>query len=93
LWNTLITTPETYFGVPENEKGTSILVYPNPVKGKATVTNESSSQQEYMLFSINGSFLTQGILKPGNNLLDISDLKPGVYILKSGSRNVRIVKL
>ena len=92
-WNTLITTPETYFGVPETELGNSILIYPNPVKSKATVTNESTSQQEYMLFSINGSVLKQGILKPGNNLLDISDLKPGVYILKSGSRNVRVVKM
>jgi hypothetical protein len=92
-WNTLITTPETYFGVPETEKRNSILVYPNPVKSKATVTNESTSQQEYMLFSINGLFIKQGILKPGNNLLDISDLKPGVYILKSVSSNVRIVKM
>jgi hypothetical protein len=46
-----------------------------------------------MLFSINGLFIKQGILKPGNNLLDISDLKPGVYILKSVSSNVRIVKM
>ena len=92
-WNTLITAPETYFGKTENQKGNSILVYPNPVKGKATVTNESSSQREYMLFSINGSFLKQGILKPGNNLLDISDLNPGIYILKSGSNNVRLVKM
>ena len=92
-WNTLITAPETYFGVSESEQGTSIQVYPNPVKGEATVTNESSSQQEYILFSINGSLLKQGILKPGNNLLDISDLKSGIYILKSGSNNVRLVKM
>jgi hypothetical protein len=92
-WNTLINAPETYFGVTETEQGNSILVYPNPVKNKATVTNESSSQREYLLYSINGLFIKQGILKPGNNLLDISDLKPGVYILKSGSSNLRIVKL
>ncbi len=92
-WNTLISAPETYFGVPETEQGNSILVYPNPVKNKATVTNESSSQREYLLYSINGIFIKQGILKPGNNLLDISDLKPGVYILKSGNSNVRIVKM
>jgi hypothetical protein len=93
LWNTLITSPDTYFGVPETEQGNSILVYPNPVKNKATVTNESSSQREYLLYSINGLLIKQGILKPSNNLLDISDLKPGVYILKSGNSNVRIVKM
>ncbi len=92
-WNTLITAPKTYFGVPETEQGNSILVYPNPVKNKATVTNESSSQREYLLYSINGLFIKQGILKPGNNLLDISELKPGVFILKSGNSNVRIVKM
>ena len=92
-WNTLITTPETYFGVTETEQGNSILVYPNPVKNKATVTNEGSAKREYVLFAINGLFIKQGILKPGNNLLDISDLKPGVYILKSGNSNVRIVKM
>jgi hypothetical protein len=92
-WNTLINAPETYFGVTETEQGKLILVYPNPVKNKATITNEDSSQREYLLYSINGIFIKQGILKPGNNLLDISELKAGVYILKSGNSNVRIVKM
>ncbi len=92
-WNTLINAPETYFGVPESEKGSLLAVYPNPVKDKATVTVEGPSQIAYMLFSINGAFIKQGILNPGKNLLDLTNLKSGVYILKSGSRNVRIVKM
>jgi hypothetical protein len=54
---------------------------------------EGASQQPYQLFSINGELLSQGTLKPGSNLLDISTLKPGVYILKSGSHNARVVKM
>jgi hypothetical protein len=92
-WNYLANIPLTYYGVPENTKGVSHLVYPNPVHKKATIVVEGSSKQPYQLYSITGELILHGILNPGNNLLDISTLKPGVYILKSGSRNMRIVKM
>ncbi len=92
-WNTLITIPVTYSGVPEIQQSTAISVYPNPVHDKTTVTLEGTSSMVYSLYSINGKLISQGILKPGQNLLDISNLKPGVYILKSGSRNARVVKM
>ena len=92
-WNTLINSPVTYYGVPENTQGVSIEVYPNPVHDKATVVIEGTSKQPYQLFSITGELILQGILNPGKNLLDISTLYPGVYILKSGDRNLRIVKM
>jgi hypothetical protein len=92
-WNNLITAPLTYFGVPDNKQSASLTIYPNPIRDRATVVFEGTSQQPYQLFSINGELLLQGTLKPGSNLLDISTLKPGVYILKSGSRNARIVKM
>jgi hypothetical protein len=92
-WNNLIKAPITYFGVPDNMKSASILVYPNPVNDRATVVFEGASPQPYQLFSVSRELLSQGTLKTGSNLLDISALKPGIYILKSGSRNVRIVKM
>jgi len=92
-WNTLITAPITYFGVPDNLQSANLTVYPNPIRDKATVVFEGTSPQPYQLFSINGEHLSQGTLKPGSNLLDISTLKPGVYILKSGSYNARVVKM
>lgn len=92
-WNTLIKSPVTYFSIPENPVSMKLALYPNPVHEKATISLESSSPLSYQLFSINGMYISQGTLKPGNNLLDISGLKPGIYILKSGSHNVRIVKM
>jgi len=92
-WNTLITAPLTYFGVPDHLQSANLTVYPNPIRDKATVVFEGTLQQPYQLFSINGELLSQGSLKPGSNLLDISTLKPGVYILKSESRSVRVVKM
>jgi len=92
-WNVLINSPEMYHGVSENQFRNLLLIYPNPLREKATVVFEGTSQQPYQLFSINGELLLQGTLKPGSNLLDVSTLKPGVYILKSGSRNTRIVKM
>ncbi len=92
-WNTLIKAPLTYFGVPDKMQSASLKVYPNPVLDRATVIFEGASEQPYQLFSIKGELLSQGTLKSGSNLLDISTLKPGVYILKSGSRNARVVKM
>ena len=92
-WNKLITAPVTYFGVPDNSAKASIIVYPNPVHNQATVSAEGTSHQPYLLYSVNGALISKGEFNPGKNLLDLSSLKPGVYILQSGSRNVRIVKM
>ena len=92
-WNNLIKAPVTYFGVPEKPQTAGISVFPNPLRDKATVTIMGTSTLPYRLLSINGKLVQQGILNPGNNQLDISTLKPGIYILKSGNLNIRIVKM
>jgi len=92
-WSTLISSPITYYSVPENKPVVSLEVYPNPVHDQATVVFDNASKLTYQLFSITGDAILSGTLFPGKNLLDLSTLKPGVYILKSGDRNLRIVKM
>jgi hypothetical protein len=89
----LIGLPETYFGIYETAQIETLTVYPNPVYDQATVVYKASSNANYFLYSVNGTLISKGNLSPGKNLLNVSTLKSGVYIMKTGSNNVRIIKL
>lgn len=89
----LIELPVTYSGNQETGTGVSLNIYPNPVHNKATVTSDSKSVMDFHLYSIDGKCIKQGWLMPGTNILDVTTLKPGIYILKSGRWNSRIIKM
>jgi hypothetical protein len=71
-------------------------VYPNPANDELNIDGLAENTQ-YRMLSVTGACLRQGILVPGNNVLSIKNLVPGVYILEltdgEGQRNmVRVVK-
>jgi hypothetical protein len=71
-------------------------VYPNPANDELNIDGLTENTQ-YRMLSVTGACLQQGMLVPGNNVLSIKNLVPGVYILEltdgEGQRNmVRVVK-
>jgi hypothetical protein len=60
------------------------------MNGLATV--KIKTRATYQVYSINGLMVKDGIFSPGNNLLDLSNLKSGVYLLKTENNSIRIVK-
>lgn len=92
-WNDLIAIPVSYNGVNEQPAGSSLLLYPNPAGNEVTVVLQNQTEARYYLFTVNGVQLLQGTFTKGSNTLNISELKPGVYILKCGSHASRLLKM
>ncbi len=55
-------------------------IYPNPSSGIVTVTVDKPFL--YTLYSANGKTVDAGILEAGQNLLNLSGLNPGIYLMK-----------
>lgn len=82
-----------YYGlvpiIPATEEGSNL--YPNPFL--STIQVEASKDgTEAILFEAAGKQLKHFTLKEGKNILNMSDLGVGVYILKINSNHYRIVK-
>jgi len=83
-------------GVAEATANNSdILVYPNPVTDKLTISNNSSKVQTAILNDVAGKRIFSRMLNPGNHTIDMSMLPPGNYELtiKSGNDHVKTMKL
>jgi hypothetical protein len=75
-------------------------VYPNPAIGQATVEMLSSSSEKISIdiYDLEGRRLIQRTIDAVEGLnqvvLDLSNLKPGIYTIKAGSElNTKLVKL
>jgi len=78
----------------ETWEETNILVYPNPTTGELTINNEQLIINNIEIFDIYGRKLSH-ISYPKShisNLIDISDLAPGIYFVKIKTEINEIVK-
>ena len=68
----------------------SLQVYPNPAANVVTVLTGRHTPETVTIYSINGTVVkSQQVVMEGQ--LDISALPHGVYIVKCGARNARLV--
>ena len=74
---------------------TSLIVYPNPVKDRLKIESDRDYEIKYKLININGQLIKSGSFK-ANKILNTSDLRSSIYILKLFSKNemkvFRIIK-
>ncbi len=76
----------------ENTKVESLEINPNPTSGKLIIQNLDVKEfSEISLYSIHGKLIST-ILLSENKEIDISSYVPGIYLLKSGNKQKRIVK-
>ncbi|MBC7388683.1 MAG: S8 family peptidase [Opitutaceae bacterium] len=79
------------------EQTNSYDLYPNPVSDLLTIqSNNFSEGTEYYLFDLNGKEITNGIINVQSFAklkLDFTYLGPGIYILKIGDKQYKIVKI
>lgn len=69
----------------------SILVYPNPTKGRVNIyTGELNGKNTYSLISVDGKLLKSGLIASGNAILtlDLSTLAPGTYWVKLAGEGI-----
>lgn len=70
----------------------NISVYPNPSSGMLNFTN-ISEDFSFEIYSVTGAIVKKGIVTTANATLNVSELNPGVYIVKTSTNDViRVVK-
>src|SRR5690606_28053533 len=75
------------------ESNIKILVYPNPTNGVFTI--ESTAENKNAAFEIRditGKIVLKGSLRGKQTTLDLSENSSGLYILRVGDQNVKIVR-
>ncbi|MBK7554304.1 MAG: T9SS type A sorting domain-containing protein [Flavobacteriales bacterium] len=80
-------------GMEENSAGERITVFPNPCDGPVQVQLSGASDRNYVLADVSGRLVHAGVL-PKNNVLDLSALNPGSYVLSfpSTGRSVPVLR-
>jgi len=86
-----------YLGAPytntaiENTTAPKIRLAPNPVNDILTIFNLEEGVN-IQIISLQGNVLWQTISTNGNNVLDMSNFKPGIYFIKANNNISKIIK-
>lgn len=83
--------PKTVVETPSGSKVSvnALKIYPNPADDLITIENAAG---HIMIFDINGKKVKDLRLSDGNNEIDISGLKSGMYFITDGAKTTKIVK-
>jgi polyhydroxybutyrate depolymerase len=77
---------------PSNSNDFTWNVYPNPARSFITIDNSFQAQKEYRIQSLEGRVLVSGLIDSENYRIDLSALPAGLYLLRSGSQSIKILK-
>tara|TARA_X000000368_G_scaffold280521_1_gene222534 strand:- start:557 stop:1702 length:1146 start_codon:yes stop_codon:yes gene_type:complete len=77
--------------VNNNLNNNEFSYYPNPIDTHLNISNHSNNKS-IIIFDITSKSIYESDLIVGNNVLDISDLQPGVYSVKIGVKTFKILK-
>ena len=72
----------------------NIKLYPNPATDKLVIENKNISYDIIQLLSINALLLFEHEINHSNNIIDISNLKKGLYLVKiiNSTNNNQVIK-
>jgi subtilisin-like proprotein convertase family protein len=88
-------TVESVLGIESNELNNAISMYPNPAQDRVTISNSSNIQLETaVIFDLNGKMINQIDLSTmqGEQVINISDLASGVYMIQLTSDTSSTIK-
>lgn len=68
-----------------------LMLYPNPVSHYFILEGLDSGEHQLSVFSMDGVEIIRKEYRPGR-ILDVSFLKPGIYIVRVGNGMVKFVK-
>ena len=60
-----------------------IIIYPNPNNGSFTIINNYKSSLNIKILTITGKLLYNSKIYQGSNIIEMLDIKPGVYLIKT----------
>jgi hypothetical protein len=77
-------------GISSTEINTNVNVYPNPAHDHINIKG-LFAKQEYSLYNLDGRKVREGIVSESENSISIRSLCPGLYILRIGKSNLKLV--
>ena len=72
----------------EIDKKDDYRIYPNPTTEKIFLS-ENFNNANYQIISLLGAVVKSGVIN--NDMIDLSELKPGIYILNIGENNTEVM--
>lgn len=76
--------------IQEPIKENQIIVYPNPVEDKLIVSGILN--EPYSIVNLSGEVIQSGLLNELNYSINLQNLSSGLYMLRIGNRQVKILK-
>jgi hypothetical protein len=77
-------------GITSPKINTNVKAYPNPAHDKVNITG-LYDKQEFSLYNLDGRKIKEGIVSESDNNISISSLSSGMYVLKIGNINLKLV--
>lgn len=70
-----------------------LQLFPNPVSDYFTLKNASKETCKATIFSIDGRIMKEIILKGENQQINVTELKTGIYLLRTNKSTLKFSKL
>lgn len=77
--------------IKENRQA-QIKVYPNPFLDWLTIDCKTSTAKDYKIYSTLGEVVQKGTISSTMNAIDLSNLPPNVYFLRTESQTIKLIK-
>ena len=85
--NQAVAQSTAFLGTKDVQFVEDFVIYPNPAQNFIKLKGNIDNQLEVEIFSFEGKYLKKSLVK--NELIDISNLTPGTYILKLIGKDVQ----
>lgn len=77
--------------INENSSTNKFRIYPNPASDLIYFMNDDNVNTEAVIYSVNGREVLKTKIVTGKNILNVSGLSPGMYIIKSNGGFAKFV--
>jgi len=91
--NLLIHMPKNYLGKITQQAPSQLTIAPNPACDYIVVNTNSSKAVNCFIYNSNGILMSEGLLQEGSNKINITHLKPGMYVIQSEAGYSKFIKL
>ena len=82
----------TGIGEDENRSARNIQVYPNPSAAMITVTGIPEDAGSVTVYGIDGAPVLSEEVRDGKAILDITGLRPGLYVVHASGRTAKFIR-
>lgn len=69
-----------------------VILFPNPANDRLTISNIPSDSQLIQVFSTDGRMVQELVVSATSETIDISGLKPGLYLVRSESWTSKFIR-